>query len=281
MKIQYVSDLHLEFPGNREYLIKNPIEPACDYLVIAGDLGYFDKRRRSCIYNKDLDKFLNYFNKNWKKTIIVPGNHEYYLGCPINKIPYRYNIRDNVQLLNNTAVMLQEKDAPYDLMVYGTTLWSAVSPSSYHDVFHGMNDYKYINYMDKVPFSPGLAYDLHMRQIFSLNTYLLPRNIRLRPPDFTSIDYVRKPYKLVIVSHHGCHPKCKTESQRVNTSLNDAYFTDLSETINFLKPEAWIYGHTHENKSFKVDSTTIATNALGYIDYGVNEKFNPSSVIDI
>ena len=42
MKIQFVSDLHLEFPDNRAWLAAHPLEVAGDILLIAGDTAYFD-----------------------------------------------------------------------------------------------------------------------------------------------------------------------------------------------------------------------------------------------
>jgi hypothetical protein len=41
MKIQYCSDLHLEFPLNKKYLMANPIKPEGEILLLAGDIITF------------------------------------------------------------------------------------------------------------------------------------------------------------------------------------------------------------------------------------------------
>lgn len=42
MKLQFVSDLHLEFPENRAYLAEHPLEVTGDILFVAGDSAYLD-----------------------------------------------------------------------------------------------------------------------------------------------------------------------------------------------------------------------------------------------
>lgn len=39
MRLQYASDLHLEIPANRDFMLAGALEPAADYLLLAGDIS--------------------------------------------------------------------------------------------------------------------------------------------------------------------------------------------------------------------------------------------------
>ena len=80
MKIQYASDLHLEFAENRFFIEDGGIEPVGEVLVLAGDVSYLGDK------NMMKKRFFDWCAERFKETLIVPGNHEFYHGYDIGQI---------------------------------------------------------------------------------------------------------------------------------------------------------------------------------------------------
>lgn len=77
MKIQYMSDLHLEFSDNSRWLKHNEIPVTGDVLVLAGDIFYLKNTVAP------LTNFWKWASANYRQVLIVPGNHEYYNYCDV------------------------------------------------------------------------------------------------------------------------------------------------------------------------------------------------------
>ena len=100
MKIQYLSDLHLEFHQDKGAAFLNEIVHEADILVIAGDLGIF----------KDMNRAFKFLSKKYKHIIYVAGNHEYYHSGPeethelLNSCKAKFK---NLHWLDNSAIEIK------------------------------------------------------------------------------------------------------------------------------------------------------------------------------
>lgn len=105
MKVQYCSDLHLEFAQNEKFLADNPIQAVGDILVLAGDIIYWEPENFK-------HWFFDYVSKHWERVYYTPGNHEFYSGKDFRVLdqPVKEVVRDNVFLVNNQVVSIDNCD---------------------------------------------------------------------------------------------------------------------------------------------------------------------------
>ncbi|ARK10714.1 metallophosphoesterase [Fibrella sp. ES10-3-2-2] len=240
MTIQYVSDLHLEFPDNATYLLANPIEPAGDVLILAGDitsLAYYKSRKQEKAFFKTL-------SNQFRQVYYVPGNHEFYrsLDARLLDQPLQETLHANVFLLNNVA------------RTYGgvrflfSTLWSHIDQENEYQLGTGMADFQLINY----------------------------RGNRLKPAMYTrflhqpSLDFLRtelaKPVSepTVVVTHHLPSLQC-VHPRHTGSLLEQGFVTNLDSLILDTQPAYWIYGHSHANRpAIQLGNTQLLSNMLGY-----------------
>lgn len=72
MKIQYCSDLHMEFHENMRFMRSLPLELVGYVLVIAGDVGYLVDSTIPHL------RFWKWASENYRQVLIIAGNHEFY-----------------------------------------------------------------------------------------------------------------------------------------------------------------------------------------------------------
>ncbi len=252
MIVQYASDLHLEFPENKEYLKTNPLKPNGDVLVLAGDIVPF------AVMDKHKD-FFSYISDHFETTYWIPGNHEYYYFDLATKCgTLNENIRTNVHLVNNLSV---ERDSVQFIF---STLWSKISPANEWLIEKRISDFHVIKYngyrFSSVPFNR-----LH-DESFSFIKQELHHN-------YTG--------KTIVVTHHVPTFMNYPEKYKGDV-LNEAFAVELYDLIEANGPDFWIFGHHHDNvPDFRIGETTLATNQLGYVKYGEHKYFNNLASIEV
>lgn len=95
VRLQYASDLHLEFAENGSYIKHNPLQVAGNVLVLAGDIGYLGDE------NYSRHPFWDWASDNYEQVIVVPGNHEFYKMFDLDSLydGWALKIRTNVSCL--------------------------------------------------------------------------------------------------------------------------------------------------------------------------------------
>jgi predicted phosphohydrolase len=245
MKVQYASDLHIEFFVNKSYLKNKPILPVGDVLILAGDivpLGLLDQH-----YD-----FFQYLSDHFANTYWIAGNHEYYQFNLIEKQGvFNEKITNNVHLINNTTIRINNIDFLF------TTLWSHISPRNQWEIQNRMNDFHLIKYGNDL-LSVEQYNMLHQKSLEFLKSAL----------------NVPKENAKVVVSHHV--PSFKNYPERYKGDvLNEAFGVELFDLILSYCPDYWIYGHTHSNtEMFSIGKTKLLTNQLGYCRYNEHDSFD-------
>ncbi len=251
MKIQYASDLHIEFSENKDYLKQHSLKPVGGILVLAGDIVPF------AVMDKHED-FFTYLSDNFEDTYWIPGNHEYYHFDIAKKSgSFHEKLRDNVHLLNNTVVNKNGVDLIF------STMWTQISPAKQWAIERGMNDFHVIAYNGH-KFTVPIYNQLHRESLAFLQKAL-----------------VNKADKSVVISHH--LPTFMNYPEKYKTShLNEGFAVELFDLIEANGPDVWIYGHTHENTpDFDIGKTQLLTNQMGYVKYGEDDGFNNAIIINV
>jgi predicted phosphohydrolase len=252
IKIQYCSDLHLEFTENKYFLKKMPIKPVGDILVLAGDIVPF-------IAMHNHTDFFNFLGDNFKQTYWIPGNHEYYqsdISFRSGKVMEK--IKNNVFLINNQVIELN------DTVLIFSTLWSKIHPQNTFIVQQNVSDFHVIKHHKK-SFLPT-----HFNAFHEEALTFLKQTIQQFPQ-----------HKKVVVTHHVPTLMNYPEKYKGDV-INEAFATELIDFITDSAIDFWVYGHTHYNVSaYKINKTWMLTNQLGYVALKEQVNYKTDAIFEI
>jgi predicted phosphohydrolase len=233
MILRYFSDLHLEFikPNKIEQFIRKIPPGLNEICILAGDIGN--------PYQSNYDIFMHFISKNFKKSFIIPGNHEYY-----NKMKTIQQTNDFMkeyfQQFNNICFLNNNFEIYDNYCFIGTTLWSKITNPAYeiNDVYNIPN-FDYIQY----------------------------NRLNMLCVDFLE-DTLRNNEKCIVITHHVPSSllidiKYKTANMQ---PYNQWFYCNMDDTINKEKDKikCWIYGHTHTPSNIIIDGIPFLCNPIGY-----------------
>ena len=252
MKIQYASDLHLEFEENSKYLISNPLKVTGEILILAGDIHVIGLK------NWMENPFWDWASKNYKQVIVAYGNHEYYENCDLStmKEGYKYKIRDNIYYYYNCVISFDDID------IIISTLWSYIRKESEYECVMSVNDFRKIKYEGK-ELTPEIFNQEHKKCLEFIKKSINESKAKTK----------------IIVTHH-VPSKELTAKEFQGSHITDAFTVDLTNYIKTCGAKYWIFGHSHRNINKKIGKTYCLCNQVGYVMAGENETFSLDKNID-
>ena len=252
LKIQYASDLHIEFPQNKGFLKMYPLTPGGDVLVLAGDIVPF------ALIDKHKDFFSN-LSDHFEMTYWLPGNHEYYhFDLAEKEGVLNEKIRSNVVLVNNTSVVHGQARLIF------STLWTEISPGNQWLIERRLNDFYLIRHTGH-RFSSEQYNRLHQESLVFIQKTLNESSEE----------------KIAVFTHH-CPTFLNYPEQYKGDLLNEAFAVEMFDLIETSNIDYWVYGHHHTNTpEFVIGKTRLITNQLGYVQQNEHGLFDTNKYIEL
>lgn len=254
MKIQYASDLHLEFHENSRWLKENPLIAAGDVLILAGDIGYLGDD------NYSSHPFWDWCAESFRRTVVIPGNHELYKSFDINDLHegWQLEIRRNVKVCYNCVIPLAPN---IDLIV--STLWAMIHPWDEYQTERGVTDFHRIR-NGQFRLSAQRFNQEHERC----------REFIERSVELSNAKHI------IVATHHV--PSFELMADEFKGSpINGAFTSEHGDFIANSCIEYWIYGHSHRNINKTIGNTRCICNQLGYSFHGEQADFRRDAIIEI
>lgn len=264
MKIQIVSDLHLEFA---DINIQNQM--GADVLILGGDIMVASKvHKPESEYGIRFRDFLKRVSFQFPHVIYVMGNHEFYDSGrwfdSIDEMRLACAVHPNIYMLERDCKQID------DVLFVGGTLWTDMNrfdPLTLHAIRDKLNDYRAIR-NDKngfIPIKPADTVDRH----------------RLTRDYIKLIVESNRDKKVVVVGHHSPSFQSCHELYRSDYIMNGAYHSNLTDMmLDNPNIKLWTHGHTHHPFDYMVGETRVVCNPRGYDGYE-NTGWDPNKIVEV
>ena len=269
MKIQLVSDLHMEFAPIEIVNANN-----ADVLVLSGDILVADvfTRGENSPYHATAQlwkEWMFYVCLQYDRVYYILGNHEHYRGS-FNKtflvLQEAFGHIPNLVILDN-AIDFYEGH-----MFVGGTLWTDFDRDNFKAMMvkDALNDYKLIQgngYRKLLPAETTQYHDKMKR--------IIEHTCGMNPP-------------VIVLGHHAPSYRSVSEEYRTGqwSHLNSGYCSHLDPFIEGMsgKIKLWTHGHVHSSHDYMIGETRILANPRGYAKKSganENEEFDPNLTVEV
>lgn len=273
MRLRIFSDLHLEFS---DFNVPDLEGDKDTVLVLAGDIGLVHKPRN---LNEVYLPFLSRCNIQFRKVILICGNHEHYGGSFRRTVA---DLRGAVASKNLENVVILEKETYVidDVAFIGATFWTNCDgghPMAMY-LFQGMSDNRVI----RTGPNASLPYERKFSAADSRTDHMYAKQYIVNAIK----EQKQLGHKTVVVIHHGPTKK-SIHPMYEGSDMNMFYASELTETWIDTNPDLIIHGHTHHPMDYFVDDekvtcqTRVLCNPRGYAGHEPDWGFNPTLVYDV
>ena len=263
MKIDYMADIHLEFPEHRNIF---PKVSGGDILILGGDITTAAMFRS---YRTDSDarshsKFMKKFKKDvvdkYEQVFYIMGNHEHYRSIFRKTLPelkegFANHGMDKIEFFDNDSKVVD------DVLFVGSTLWSDFENGNDLSMYRcgrGMNDFRIIGLLDVEDFN---YFNRHETKMITPEFIL---NVHTQSRDYIRLVASESKEPVVVFTHH---PPSFESCNKLHSGndLDGAYATNLQQLIlDTPQIKYWISGHTHMSGEYEIGGCKVLSNQLGY-----------------
>ncbi|WP_150048542.1 MULTISPECIES: metallophosphoesterase [Methylomonas] len=242
MRINYFSDVHLEFGG--QALPDND----ADIVVAAGDIGVL---AQGVAWLKAINK----------PVVYVAGNHEFY-GDEYHAVYAMLRAEcagSNIHFLEKDCFLFK------GYRFLGCTLWSDLfieGPEKAEALERTLNDFRKIRFGDS-GFGPEQFSALHHDAKNWLQQQLAQPFVG----------------RTIVVTHHA--PTEWSWIETPNSLKKIAYCNDLKPLFHEYEIAAWFHGHVHNLGDYRIADARILSNTRGYVGRRTVANFDVNKIVEL
>lgn len=245
MKLQILSDLHIDSYSKRQQPLGNIPQTDADIILVAGDTANSDS---GMVWLQEQARINN------KPLLTIAGNHEYFSEDILNfdQRLLRWDNFDKDTFKGLRVLQCRQFDID-EVRILGCTLWTDYQYNATEEtrdsVMSFMRDYRQIRAGDQL-FTPEISMQIHAKHRAWLKQAL--------------IDAYEEGKTVVVMSHHSVSPK-SVSPKYAGMPSNAAFVTDFSHWMRkSWAPKLWVHGHTHEAFDYVEGNTRVVVNPRAY-----------------